>query len=96
MTMSMSYPLNNDTVEVNFSGTPYIPARLTGHPDSWEPAEGGEIEIEEVEYRTKGKAFVDGKWIRCDVVVDVSPLLDDGQFEDIQEKIENTNFNEED
>jgi hypothetical protein len=91
---SFSYALNNDTVEVNFSGSPFIPARLTGHPDTWEPPEGGEIEIEEVEYRTKGKAFVDGKWIRCEVVVDVSPLLDDGQFEDIQERISSTDFNE--
>lgn len=94
MTMSISYELNNDAVDVHFYGTPYIPARLSGHPDSWEPPEGGEIEIEEVEYQTKGKAFVDGKWIKCNVKVDVSPLLSDDQLEDIELKISSTNFNE--
>lgn len=96
MTMSMSYALNNDSVEVNFYGTPYTPARLSGHPDSWCAAEGGEIEIEEVEYKTKGKAFVDGKWIKCDVIVDVSPLLSDSELEAIEEKISTTNFNNDD
>lgn len=93
MTMSMSYPLNNDAVEVHFYATPYRSGRV-GHPDNWEPDEMPEVEIEEVVYQTKGKAFVDGKWIKCDVKVDVSPLLSDGQLEDIDEKICTTEFNE--
>ena len=27
---------------------PYIPPRLSGHPDTWHPAEGGNVEIEEI------------------------------------------------
>lgn len=34
------------------SKSQYFPARLTGHPDTWVPAEGGEIE--------DFKAFIDG------------------------------------
>jgi hypothetical protein len=91
---TISYELNHDCVEVHFSGTPYVPGYTAGLPEHCYPDEGGEIEIEEVEYRTKGKAFVDGKWIKCDVKVDVSPLLTDGQLEDIEEKISTTEFNE--
>lgn len=92
----MLYTLNNDCVYVDYSGTPYIPANLSGHPDTWCPAEGGEIEIEEVEYRTKGKAFVDGKWITTDVRVDVQSLLSDDQLEDIQEQVARVESTEED
>ena len=86
--MGVMLELNNDTVEVEFSGTPYTPARLTGHPDSWEPAEGGEIEIEAVEYETNGRALIEGNWVKlAKVVVDVSPLLSDAELERFQEEI---------
>ena len=43
--------LNADTVTVHFDGLGYIPARMYGHPDTWEPAEGGEIEITSIMYK---------------------------------------------
>lgn len=36
------------TIEVSGRCEPYVPARLNGHPDTWSPAEGGDVEIEEV------------------------------------------------
>jgi len=35
-------------LEIEGVATPYSPARLSGHPDTWCPAEGGEVEIEYV------------------------------------------------
>lgn len=91
--MSMSYTLNNGDVEISFNATPYRSGRV-GHIDDWLPDEPAEVEIEEVEYKTKGKAFVEGKWVKCVVAVDVSPLLSDSQFEDIETEILTTDFNE--
>lgn len=66
---------------------PYVPARLSGHPDSWTPAEGGEIDIEEVFVKLKGKALINGQWIQCDkVAVDILPLLSDDAFELLTDK----------
>jgi hypothetical protein len=31
-------------VEVDGKVSPYVPAKLWGHPDTWAPAEGGEID----------------------------------------------------
>jgi hypothetical protein len=45
--------------EVTGSATPYIPARIRADPDNSHPAEGGEVEIDEVEeiffHRRRGK-----------------------------------------
>lgn len=35
-------------LEIEGVATPYVPARLSGHPDNWCPAEGGEVEIEHI------------------------------------------------
>jgi len=34
--------------EIEFSASAFVPARLHGHPDTWCPAEGGEIEVTDV------------------------------------------------
>jgi hypothetical protein len=41
-----SHDAEDIVVEVTVSGyvTPIIPARRSGHPDNWSPAEGGECE----------------------------------------------------
>jgi hypothetical protein len=37
-------------LELDITGSviPYVPARLYGHPDTWCPEEGGEVEIETI------------------------------------------------
>lgn len=88
--MSVILELNHDSVEVEYSASVYHPAKLTGHPDSWCPAEGGEIEIEEVRYTTSGHVRVDGRWVRFDTVrIDVMPLLSDSEIERFQDEIAN-------
>jgi len=39
-----------EEIELEIHGycTPYIPAKLSGHPDTWAPPEGGDSEIEEI------------------------------------------------
>jgi hypothetical protein len=93
--MGYLYTLNNDTVEVEYSGTPYIPAYISGPPEDCYPEEGGEIEIESVEYETSGRVMIDGKWVAVKrVVVDISPLLSEAQLEDITDKIAHFNHDE--
>ena len=43
-------------VEVTYTATPFIPAQTYGLPENCSPAEGGECEIESVEF--DGKEFV--------------------------------------
>jgi hypothetical protein len=88
--MGVLLDLGNDTVQVEYSASVYYPARISGPPENCCPAEGGEVEILAVEYETKGKAFIDGKWQRVDrVIVDVMPLLPDSEIERFQEEIAN-------
>lgn len=58
--------LNNDHVEVWFEGTEYVPAKTSGHPDTWCEAEGGEIEIDRVMYKGVDISLIisDDDWTR--------------------------------
>lgn len=86
--MGVLLDLGNDTVEVSYTASVYYPAYTSGAPENCYPEEGGEIEIEEVLYETKGKAFIDGFWLPVDrVIVDVMPLLPDNELERFQEEI---------
>lgn len=86
--MSVILDLNGSEVEVDYSGTAYIPANLSGHPDTWAPAEGGEVEIKAVEFETKGRALIGNAWVNLDrVIVDVLPLLPADEIERMQEEI---------
>ena len=88
--MGVLLDLGNDTVQVEYSASVYHPPRLTGHPDSWAPAEGGEIEIEEVRYESPGHVLIDGKWVRFQKVrVDVIGLCSDHDIERFQDEIAN-------
>jgi hypothetical protein len=88
--MSITLDLNGSEVGVEYSATVYHPPRLTGDPDFWCPAEGGEVEIEEVTFETSGYALIDGKWIKLERVrVDVMPILPDSEIERFQEEIAN-------
>ena len=79
--------INGIKVSCEVYAEPYVPARLSGHPDSWTPAEGGEIDIEEVFVKIKGRALVDGQWVDCDKVeVDILPLLSDDAIELLTDK----------
>lgn len=90
------YELNNATVLVDYNASVFYPAQLSGPPENCYPAEGGEIEIESVEYETSGRVMIDGKWVAVKrVVVDVSPLLSDYQLEQIVEAIENMPIDDE-
>lgn len=40
---------------ITIYATPYVPAKLTGHPDSWYPEEGGDFDIEEIEDAETGE-----------------------------------------
>ncbi len=94
--MGVLIDMGHDTVEIEYSASVYYPARLTGHPDSWEPAEGGEIEIEEVRYESPGHVLIDGKWVRFPKVrVDVIGLCSDHDIERFQEEIANIEENDE-
>ncbi len=58
------------TLDVTGTAYPYVPATVSGPPDSWAPAEGGEIEDLEVFMKHKRKA---GGWSRrqvCDGYLD--------------------------
>lgn len=46
------------SVSVAYSFTPAIPARLSGHPDSWEPEEPAEIEIYSVLFGGQDMSFL--------------------------------------
>jgi hypothetical protein len=80
--------LRGEEVEVFYTGEAYTPANFGGHPDNWTPAEGGEIEIAAVEYETCGRAWIDGKWVKCDrVVADVAALLSPDDLMSVEDKI---------
>lgn len=93
--MAVILELGNDTVEVSYSATPFMQGYTSGPPEHCYPDEGGEIEIEAVRYRTKGKAFVGGKWILADVMVDVIGLCTDNDIERFQEEIASIEENDE-
>jgi hypothetical protein len=43
--------------EVEYNAEPFVPAKFSGHPDTWCPAEGGEVEITDVLCTTTGQHF---------------------------------------
>lgn len=45
-TVYYDFEVNGETVEFEVIATfsPYVPVRLSGHPDTWTPAEGGELD----------------------------------------------------
>jgi hypothetical protein len=40
-------------IEVEFNATPFVPARTDGPAENCSPSEGGEVEIESIEYNGK-------------------------------------------
>ena len=58
-------------LEIEFDGTPFIPARIYGHPDDAMPAEGGEATINAV--------YLDG--------TEVTELLSDWVLNKINEQL---------
>jgi hypothetical protein len=50
--VSIEYWVDRDDQEIELtikaSVSPYVPAKFSGHPDTWAPAEGGEVEITDV------------------------------------------------
>jgi hypothetical protein len=46
------YVIRGDDVEIELEVTgsvsAYVPAKRSGHPDTWSPSEGGDIEIETI------------------------------------------------
>lgn len=43
--MRMTVEVLGVDLQVDFDGTPFVPARIYGHPDDAMPAEGGEADI---------------------------------------------------
>ena len=94
--MGVLLDLGNDAVEVEYKASVYYPARLSGPPENCCPAEGGEIEIEEVRYESPGHVLIDGKWVRfAKVRVDVIGLCSFNDIERFQEEIANIEENDE-
>ena len=86
--MDARVQLNGEWVDVSYSAEPYTPARLRGHPDSWTPAEGGEVEIGAIEYETCGRALIDGRWVKCDrIVADITAILTPDQLMTIEDRL---------
>ena len=80
--------LNGELIEVSYAMEPYTPASFRGHPDSWTPAEGGEVDIGAVEYETCGRALIDGRWVKCDrIVADITAILTPDQLITIEDKL---------
>lgn len=54
---SFDVTIKVDRHELHVTGMeqPFFPAKLTGHPDTWAPAEGGELEDVEVKLVRKGR-----------------------------------------
>lgn len=69
--MRMTVEVLGALLEVEFDGTPFVPARIYGHPDDAMPAEGGEADILAV--------FLDG--------TDVTELLSDWVLNRINEQL---------
>ena len=94
--MGVLLDLGNDTVEVSYTASVYYPARISGPPENCCPAEGGEIEIEEVRYESPGHVLIDGQWVRFPKVrVDVIGLCSDNDLERFQDEIANIEENDE-
>ena len=80
--------INGEWVAVSYAMEPYTPASFRGHPDSWTPAEGGEVDIGAVEYETCGRAFINGQWVKCDrIVADITAILTPDQLMTIEDKL---------
>jgi len=84
---AMNISLRGISVSVDFDRVPYIPANLSGDPDSWSPAEDEEIEIKTVEWRTRGFVIRDGRREEAEVLVDVYPLIHEEDLYEIEETI---------
>lgn len=86
--MDARVQLNGEWVAVSYAMEPYTPASFRGHPDSWTPAEGGEVDIGAVEYETCGRALIDGRWVKCDrIVADITAILTPDQLMTIEDKL---------
>lgn len=56
-----TFEVNGVEFDVEFSATPYVPAKISGPPDNCHEAEGGEVEIESISI---------GDWEVSDVISD--------------------------
>lgn len=86
--MSHIIKLHDDEVEVTCFVDPYIPANMDGHPDTWTPAEGGEIELDEIWYRNMGLAKINGMWVQCEVQVNVTSIVSPEDQMEIMDELE--------
>ena len=48
MSYTKTFYIGDVEFEVEFSSTPYVPAKISGPPENCYPAEGGEVEIESI------------------------------------------------
>ena len=48
MSHTKTFYIGDVEFEVEFSSTPYVPAKISGPPEHCHPAEGGEVEIESI------------------------------------------------
>ena len=48
MSHTKTFYIGDVEFEVEFSSTPYVPARISGPPENCYPDEGGEVEIESI------------------------------------------------
>jgi len=59
MSRQCEYSLCIDDLDIDliveYSYSPGSPAKLSGHPDSWEPEDPGYLDIDRVIYRHSGK-----------------------------------------
>ena len=86
--MDARVQLNGELIEVSYAMETYTPASFRGHPDSWTPAEGGEVEIGAIEYETCGRAMIDGRWVKCDrIVADITDILTPDQLMTIEDRL---------
>lgn len=69
--MRMTVEILNVDLEIEYDGTPFVPARIYGHPDDAMPAEGGEATINAV--------YLDG--------TEVTELLSDWVLSKINEQL---------
>lgn len=48
---------------ITFTATPYVPAKIYGPPEHCYPAEGGEVEVEEIVVTVNGKSHALPDWM---------------------------------
>lgn len=72
MSHTKTFYIGDVEFEVEFSSTPYIPAKISGPPENCHPAEGGEVEIESI----------------CIGEFEVSEIISDSVREKLQEMCE--------